>query len=473
VPSAGDYGGSVLDLNSLDLEEIATALADQTDYEHRYLISPETGEIAFWTSDTGIDGQNPVDLDELDLICINPLPSYVWYQDMADFADQVSDEQAARRLARAIQGKGAFRRFKAELHEEYPQLLPAWHAFRDARARRRAVEWLADNSLVDTEAAARFLGERDGSSSALDGRSAADAGPAAGREWLAALPDELAAQRRVMAGLVDFCEATPVVTSLSVGCSLGRGAADALSDIDAALGIAAESGSAGGEQVLAIEAMVVAALPGLGALVDVLRHRVGPPDRVIRRIFAQFADGTQLDLAVMAEAEVRRGGAAPDFVPLYEAAGRPDAGRPDLGSTQPGDELAPAYAVTGEQVREWAFLGWCALIDADKYLRRGSLWEAHSRLHEARHHIWALWAAATGALYPWHGLSQVLDHDLGNLPPGIESTVAGLDAAGLREAALASADLLAKVSAAAAQRHPADLPSAMAGYVTRALAGDR
>jgi hypothetical protein len=149
----------VLDLSSLDLEEIATALADQTDYEHRWLINPQTGEVVFWTSDTGIDGQAPVDLDELDLICIDPLPSYIWYQDMADFADQIRDERAGRRLARAIQGKGAFRRFKAELHEENPQLLPAWYAFRDARARRRAVEWLADSSLVDPHAATRFLDE--------------------------------------------------------------------------------------------------------------------------------------------------------------------------------------------------------------------------------------------------------------------------------------------------------------------------
>ena len=149
----------MLELSSLDLGEIATALADQTDYEHRWLINPETGEVLFWTSDTGIDGQNPVDLDDLDLICIDPLPSYIWYQDMADFADQISDERAGRRLARAIQGKGAFRRFKAELHEEYPQLLPAWYAFRDARAHRHVVEWLADNSLVDDNAATRFLDE--------------------------------------------------------------------------------------------------------------------------------------------------------------------------------------------------------------------------------------------------------------------------------------------------------------------------
>ncbi len=56
-----------------------------------------------------------------------PLPSYVWYQNMAEFADGVGDERAGRRLARAIQGKGAFRRFKDRLHEDYPHLLPAWH----------------------------------------------------------------------------------------------------------------------------------------------------------------------------------------------------------------------------------------------------------------------------------------------------------------------------------------------------------
>ena len=70
-----------------------------------------------------------------------------------------------------------------------------------------------------------------------DGSGPFHAGPLAGRAWLAALPDELAAQRRVIAGLVDRCEAWPLVTSLLAGCSLGRGAADALSVIDAALGV--------------------------------------------------------------------------------------------------------------------------------------------------------------------------------------------------------------------------------------------
>jgi Uncharacterised protein family (UPF0158) len=149
----------VLDLSSLDLEEIGNALADQTDYEHQWLINPQTGEIAFWTADTGIDGQTPVDPEELDLVGIDPLPSWVWYQDMADFAEAITDERAGRGLGRAIQGKGAFRRFKDELHEDYPGLLPAWYAFRDVRAKRRAVEWLADHSLIDDDAACRFLAD--------------------------------------------------------------------------------------------------------------------------------------------------------------------------------------------------------------------------------------------------------------------------------------------------------------------------
>ena len=125
----------MLDLGKLDVDEIATALSDQTDYEHRWLIDPRTGEVAFWTSDTGIDGENPVELDELDLVPIDP------------------------RLARAIRGKGAFRRFKDELFEEYPELVPAWQVFRDARAKRRAVEWLLDEELIQEEAATTYLAE--------------------------------------------------------------------------------------------------------------------------------------------------------------------------------------------------------------------------------------------------------------------------------------------------------------------------
>ncbi len=147
----------MLDLSTVDLDEMATALQDQTAYDHRWLIDPESGQLAVWTEDGGVDGRTPVDLDEVDLVPIDPLPSYVWYQDMADFAAGITDERAGRSLARAIEGKGAFRRFKNRLYEEFPQLLPAWHAFQSIRAKRRAIEWLVENSLIDHQAAAPAL----------------------------------------------------------------------------------------------------------------------------------------------------------------------------------------------------------------------------------------------------------------------------------------------------------------------------
>src|SRR5271166_745888 len=71
--------------------------------------------------------------------------------------DATTDERAGRRLARVIQRKGAFRRFRDELREEYPDLLPAWYAFRDARGRRRAARWPGGNSLTEDQAAELFL----------------------------------------------------------------------------------------------------------------------------------------------------------------------------------------------------------------------------------------------------------------------------------------------------------------------------
>ena len=147
----------MLDLDIIDVDEIATALSDQDDFEHAWLIDPGTGELSFWTSDTGIDGSNPVELDDVDLVLIDPLPSAVWYADMAEFAAGITDDAAGRRLGRALRGRGAFRRFMDELFQEYPDLVPAWQAFSDARAKRRAVEWLLEHDLVLDSAAQRFL----------------------------------------------------------------------------------------------------------------------------------------------------------------------------------------------------------------------------------------------------------------------------------------------------------------------------
>jgi hypothetical protein len=272
------------------------------------------------------------------------------------------------------------------------------------------------------------------------------------------MPPELARQRQAISTLLEFCEESSLVTSLSVGCSIGRNAADALSDVDAAIGVRAPRGAAGAEQVRDVERSTVELLPRLGARIDVLRQETASDDLFIRRVFAQFEDRLQLDLAVVAEAEVRRGDAAPDFVALYWSSDRP-----------PSASFPSAREVSGKQVQDWAFLGWRALLDADKYLQRGSLWEAHHRLHEARERIWMLWATAHGATYPWHGLSQVLDHDPDLLPPGIEATVAGLDSDDLRRAVVATAGVLDHASTVAARKCGTQLHAEIAEFTLRTV----
>ena len=78
---------------------------------------------------------------------------------MVDFAEGISDRVAGSRLSRALQGKGAFRRFKNELYEGHPELISVWQALREAKARLRAVQWLAAEGLVEEADVQRF--ERD------------------------------------------------------------------------------------------------------------------------------------------------------------------------------------------------------------------------------------------------------------------------------------------------------------------------
>ena len=65
---------------------------------------------------------------------------------MEAFIETVEDERLQDRLDRSIRGRGAFRRFKDAL-EEHPIERERWFAFKDARLRGRALEWLAEEGI--------------------------------------------------------------------------------------------------------------------------------------------------------------------------------------------------------------------------------------------------------------------------------------------------------------------------------------
>ena len=67
--------------------------------------------------------------------------SYESYRDMENFIATVEDMNLVDLLEVAIQGKGAFRRFKDVLLN-YPDEEEKWFQFQDSRIEERALEWL-------------------------------------------------------------------------------------------------------------------------------------------------------------------------------------------------------------------------------------------------------------------------------------------------------------------------------------------
>ena len=250
--------------------------------------------------------------------------------------------------------------------------------------------------------------------------------------WLArlarSLPRHAEILRRLTAGVRDDERVVHVVVS----CSVGRGAADELSDLDCSLSLEPSAWPGGLELV---EPLVRSA----GTVVDLLHHRwPGAGSTENRRTAVQYADGVQLDLMVW-PVTAWSGMHPPDTVVLYESR---------EVFTRPWEAVRGLATIA--QLREWTFLGWWMLLDADKYLRRGSPWEARQRLEEARAVVWQLTAAAQGLQFAEYGITTLLDAEAIVLPDGMGGTVAGLDAARLRAAVMRCAAVLGERWAPAA-----------------------
>lgn len=71
------------------------------------------------------------------------------YVDMQTFIETLPDGPVARKLAMAIQGSGAFRRFR-ELVARDPALQSAWLTFHDQMRRQRITAWLDGNDIQPT-----------------------------------------------------------------------------------------------------------------------------------------------------------------------------------------------------------------------------------------------------------------------------------------------------------------------------------
>jgi len=147
-----------------DMEMIANAMEDVARMDMDYYLDKETGEVIITSEETfryaeeededkireGLPDWQKEDIKlAKDIlfknpdryICIPERPSYEGYNLMVEFAEKVEDELLREKLSIALDGKGAFRRFKNVI-ADYPDYREKWFKFRDERLNKKVIEWL-------------------------------------------------------------------------------------------------------------------------------------------------------------------------------------------------------------------------------------------------------------------------------------------------------------------------------------------
>jgi hypothetical protein len=204
--------------------------------------------------------------------------------------------------------------------------------------------------------------------------------------------------RALVTALSDWARATEWVDWVEIGGSLGRGAGDELSDVDAGIGVHALAEHPGRID----EARD--AVTGFAPVAATLDQPMGDATHLV----CVYEDGRQLSLVVFDE-NVRTG-LPPQAIATVDKSGRL--------SRELDQNRWDADAAT---VREWTFLAWIAIGDAARHRLRDHPWRALKALTEARDHLWRLWAHTHGLPFPGFGAVTVENADM-DLPPGIEAT---------------------------------------------------
>jgi hypothetical protein len=132
----------------IDMDMLEAAMED-SDLTNRYFLNLVTGKVVFFSEYVGLSNEDEQLLEEIDgsddYVAVERIPSHEAYQWMVDFVDEMvapTDEHVAEKLSIALNGKGAFRRFKDTLHGVDDQWLQAWYQWRDKRLKAAVDEWL-------------------------------------------------------------------------------------------------------------------------------------------------------------------------------------------------------------------------------------------------------------------------------------------------------------------------------------------
>src|SRR6185312_3702283 len=132
----------------IDWNNLEIALTMHMDEQSSYL-NLRTGKVELTANET-IGSDVGLSEEEVEtgfaegyLIRIEPISSQIEYRWMAPFVETVADRRLREMLDLALDGRGAFRRFKAVL-SDYPIERERWFAFRQERLDQGMKEWLSE-----------------------------------------------------------------------------------------------------------------------------------------------------------------------------------------------------------------------------------------------------------------------------------------------------------------------------------------
>ena len=114
--------------------------------EREYHLDTKTGEVIMIADSMATEECEQI-REELEedtedrYLYVEKQTSHEGYQDMEDFIETVEDENLKDKLYIAIDGRGAFRRFKDVLYD-HPEERERWLAFRDTHLEERIIAWL-------------------------------------------------------------------------------------------------------------------------------------------------------------------------------------------------------------------------------------------------------------------------------------------------------------------------------------------
>jgi hypothetical protein len=152
----GDGPQPLLRAAPVDLNELSTHIEGGGWMAEGARLDLETGDVWPAGDVEGLTGEPPPEhWDDPDRwLELWPEGSRDAYRDMALFAEDVDDPHLRELLEVALDGKGAFRRFKDVL-ARFPEQREAWFAFSEERTRGRARAWLAGHGYRPGPAPAR------------------------------------------------------------------------------------------------------------------------------------------------------------------------------------------------------------------------------------------------------------------------------------------------------------------------------